>query len=290
MLSSIERRSARCLSLEIPEFAFMGLANFAFKRSLLRCKGKGTEDAIEEFLISYCTTPSAVSPDGKSLAEAFLGRKPMTKLNITFQSLSIYGYVGSSDWTIIRGGEPSPPTSPFYEVVFEKHPLRFGRRADHSGLAYLVRYTEGSSNTVYEIFGQSYINSDGLICAKFVNVDNSVFSECDGFRLLSNQQPNRKDFFLVRPEEVDEYYQSPTLEINIVQFLNQQAVVMYDPQEDSSFFGTLRQTKSTDPRLAGQKEAVGVNYKGITVTYSGKTLLSGNYIMLIAKRNYVDGQ
>uniref|UniRef100_A0A915D3M4 Uncharacterized protein n=1 Tax=Ditylenchus dipsaci TaxID=166011 RepID=A0A915D3M4_9BILA len=43
-----------------------------FKRSLLKCKGQGMEQSMEEFLISYRTTPSAAAPDGKSPAESFL--------------------------------------------------------------------------------------------------------------------------------------------------------------------------------------------------------------------------
>uniref|UniRef100_A0A915DM27 Reverse transcriptase domain-containing protein n=1 Tax=Ditylenchus dipsaci TaxID=166011 RepID=A0A915DM27_9BILA len=46
---------------------------------LLVVQGKGTEDAIEEFLISYRTTPSAAAPDGKSPAEVFWA-ETMTKL------------------------------------------------------------------------------------------------------------------------------------------------------------------------------------------------------------------
>ena len=47
-----------------------------FKRALLKSRGEGkTEDILQEFLLAYRTTPSPTVPEGRTPAEALMGRK-----------------------------------------------------------------------------------------------------------------------------------------------------------------------------------------------------------------------
>ncbi|KAA3674010.1 uncharacterized protein DEA37_0012162 [Paragonimus westermani] len=50
-----------------------------FKRALLKSRGEGTTDEVlQEFLFVYRTTPNPATPDGRSSAEALVGRKLRT--------------------------------------------------------------------------------------------------------------------------------------------------------------------------------------------------------------------
>lgn len=79
-------------------------------------------------------------------------------------------------------------------------------------------------------------------------------------------------FFLVSPKDRD--HVAPDVEF--VEF-HDRAVVIYDEEENSSFFGTWT-NKSGEPLVTGVDYSK--NYKGRQVTFKGKSFLENNVLYI----------
>ncbi|KAI6207904.1 MFS domain-containing protein [Aphelenchoides besseyi] len=172
----------------------------------------------------------------------------------------VHCYVNENYWTIVHDEIPPNPEIQLKFVRFGSHPRRNGRKSESTFPALLL-----SDGHLY--FGQAIANeseSAGGFCASF-NTNGNVRETCDGFRIFSNYQTDG-EFYLLRPEMFDPLLDDP------VEFGPRRLVLIYDFHSDSSFFGMLQNDVVT-----------AVDYDGTPVDVHGRTALSGEFLMYIAR-------
>ncbi|KAI1728804.1 hypothetical protein DdX_01007 [Ditylenchus destructor] len=199
---------------------------------------------------------------------------------------TLLAYINDANWVLIRDGKYATPNTPFNEIVFDRHPIWQGRRLFNASLALIYQgQFVAYGQTGFSFNGQP---SSDKICAKFVDQSGErAMHVCDNFRVLSNLVPNRKEFVLLKPEELMGFDEKPNSQISLVRMSTAYAVLMLNPTTQSSFFGSLKEVikNPTYPELGVEKEAIGVDYDGSVVKYRGDWETSGQFIMFVAHYN-----
>jgi len=176
---------------------------------------------------------------------------------------SVLAWHSEENWATINDGRPSGRFDP---VIFRKHPQEKGQLIHD---AYAALYIDAQHRLS---FGQAELRSDDQICATF-NIDNSAFHTCSRFRVLQNS-PRSKPFILIKPEKYDpKDYES-------VEYRDDRLVLVWDPDTQSSYFGTLNHPEGLEPIIFA------VDYNGAPVEIKGRQATSGDYSLYVVEQKF----
>ncbi|KAI6241438.1 hypothetical protein M3Y99_00372100 [Aphelenchoides fujianensis] len=164
-------------------------------------------------------------------------------------------------WATIVDGKPTGRR--FEPATFRKHPQQDGRLVRD---AYAALYMDETTREL--AFGQAEVGKDGRICGVFNFRGQETIHTCTRFRVLVNDM-RESEFFLVKPEKFDEQRDEP------VEYLDDQLVLHWDPEQSASYFGTLHHPKGEEAVLYA------VDYNGAPVDVRGKEALSGDFVLFV---------